>query len=72
MNFAFCARNGFQKRVYTINSKDIIFDYRKTNLPKISIIFLSAIFKTVKKKRSEVKENIHRLKEKKEITTFNS
>ena len=25
----------FSGRVYTINSKDINFDYRKTNLPKI-------------------------------------
>ena len=39
----------FSGRVYTINSKDIKFDYRKTNLPK-NLIFLSASFKTKKKK----------------------
>ena len=55
----------FNGRVYTINSRDINFEYRKTNLPK-NLIFLSASFKTVKKNRSEVEENIHRLKEKKE------
>tara|TARA_B100001115_G_C15791778_1_gene390494 strand:- start:9 stop:920 length:912 start_codon:yes stop_codon:yes gene_type:complete len=55
----------FNGRVYTINSKDINFEYRKTNLPK-NLIFLSASFKTVKKNRSEIEENIHRLKEKKE------
>ena len=55
----------FNGRVYTINSKDIIFDYRKTNLPK-NLIFLSASFKTSKKNRNEVKENVLRLKEKKE------
>ena len=36
-------------RVYTIKSKDIKFEYRKTNLPK-NLIFLSASFKTKKKK----------------------
>ena len=35
-------------RVYTIKSKDIKFEYRKTNLPK-NLIFLSASFKTKKK-----------------------
>ena len=55
----------FNGRVYTINSKDINFDYRKTDLSK-NLIFLSASFKTKKKIRSEIVENIYRLKEKKE------
>ena len=54
----------FSGRVYTINSKDINFDYRKTDLSK-NLIFLSASFKTNKKKRNEIIENIHILKEKK-------
>ncbi len=57
----------FNGRVYTINSKDISFDYRKTNLSK-NLIFLSASFKTTKKSRKEIEENIHRFKEKKENT----
>ena len=40
----------FSGRVYTINSKDVNFDYRKTDLPK-NLIFLSASFKTYKKKK---------------------
>ena len=55
----------FNGRVYTINSKDINFDYRKTNLPK-NLIFLSASFKTVKGNRDEIIENIIKLKNKKE------
>ena len=55
----------FSGRVYTINSKDINFDYRKTNLPK-NLIFLSASFKTVKGNRDEIIENIIKLKNKKE------
>ena len=55
----------FNGRVYTINSKDINFDYRKTDLSK-NLIFLSASFKTKKKNSSEIVENIYRLKEKKE------
>ena len=54
----------FNGRVYTINSKDINFDYRKTDLSK-NLIFLSASFKTIKKKRNEIIENIYMLKEKK-------
>ena len=54
----------FNGRVYTINSKDINFDYRKTDLSK-NLIFLSASFKTNKKKRNEIIENIHILKERK-------
>ena len=55
----------FNGRVYTINSKDINFDYRKTDLSR-NLIFLSASFKTYKKNKSEIEENIHRLKRKKE------
>tara|TARA_Y100000816_G_scaffold90506_1_gene62466 strand:- start:2930 stop:3841 length:912 start_codon:yes stop_codon:yes gene_type:complete len=55
----------FSGRVYTINSKDIKFDYRKTNLPK-NLIFLSASFKTKKKSRKEIEEIINIMKEKKE------
>ena len=55
----------FNGRVYTINSKDINFDYRKTNLPK-NLIFLSASFNTVKGNRDEIIENISKLKNKKE------
>ena len=55
----------FNGRVYTINSKDINFDYRKTDLSK-NLIFLSASFKTNKKNRNEIVENIYRLNEKKE------
>ena len=57
----------FSGRVYTINSKDVNFDYRKTDLPK-NLIFLSASFKTYKKKRNEIIENIHKLKERKKNT----
>ena len=57
----------FNGRVYTINSKDINFDYRKTDLSK-NLIFLSASFKTNKKDRGEIVENIYKLKEKKEKT----
>ena len=52
-------------RVYTINSKDIKFDYRKSNLPK-DLIFLSASFKTHKEDKKKIQENIFKLKEKKE------
>ena len=57
----------FDGRVYTIKSKDIKFEYRKTNLPK-NLIFLSASFKTKKKNRREIEDYIYKLKEKKEIT----
>ena len=55
----------FNGKVHTINSKNIKFDYRKTNLPK-DLVFLSASFKTSKKDKNEIEENIHNLKEKKE------
>ena len=54
----------FSGRVHTINSKDVNFDYRKTDLPK-NLIFLSASFKTHKKRRNEIIENIHKLQERK-------
>ena len=57
----------FNGRVYTINSKNIKFDYRKTDLPK-NLIFLSASFKTYKKEKKEIEENIYKLKEKKAIS----
>ena len=52
-------------RVFTIDSKNIKFDYRKTNLPK-NLIFLSASFRTIKKDKKIIEENVHKLKEKKE------
>ena len=57
----------FNGRVYTIDSKNIKFDYRKTDLPK-NLIFLSASFKTYKKEKKEIEENIYKLKEKKAIS----
>ena len=55
----------FDGRVYTINKKNIKFGYRQTDLPK-DLIFLSASFKTTKKNKKKIEENIHILKEKKE------
>ena len=55
----------FNGRVYTINKKNIKFGYRQTDLPK-DLIFLSASFKTTKKDKKKIEENIHILKEKKE------
>ena len=52
-------------RVFTIDSKNIKFDYRKTNLPK-NLIFLSASFRTIKRDKKIIEENVHKLKEKKE------
>ena len=40
---------------HTINSKDIKFDYRYTDLAK-DLIFLSASFKGYKKKKEEILE----------------
>tara|TARA_B100000963_G_scaffold318938_1_gene300394 strand:- start:8314 stop:9222 length:909 start_codon:yes stop_codon:yes gene_type:complete len=57
----------FNGRVYTINSRDIKFYYRGTNLPK-DLIFLSASFKTQKNDLKKIEETIHNLKEKKEIS----
>ena len=55
----------FNGDIRTINSKNINFQYRGTNLPK-DIIFLSATFKVVKKKKHEVQKIINDLKKKKE------
>ena len=55
----------FNGRVYTINSKNIKFGYRETNLPK-NLIFLSASFKTNKIDKKQIEENVYKLKEKKE------
>tara|TARA_B100000676_G_C18088305_1_gene857070 strand:+ start:1483 stop:2391 length:909 start_codon:yes stop_codon:yes gene_type:complete len=55
----------FDGKVYTINSKNIKFGYRQTDLPK-NLIFLSASFKTTKNDKKKIEENIHKLKEKKE------
>ncbi len=55
----------FDGRVYTINSKNIEFGYRQTDLPK-NLIFLSASFKTNKKDKKQIEENIYKLKRKKE------
>ena len=49
--------------VHTINSKNIRSDYRQTDLPK-NLIFLSASFKTTKKDKTQIEENINKLKEK--------
>ncbi len=57
----------FNGNVYTINSKNIKFGYRQTNLPK-NLIFLSASFKTNKKDKKKIEENINILKEKKEVS----
>ena len=54
----------FNGRVYTINSKDINFDYRQTDLSK-NLIFLSASFRTSRKSKIEIEERIQNLKEKK-------
>tara|TARA_B100001996_G_scaffold290062_1_gene230249 strand:- start:1110 stop:2018 length:909 start_codon:yes stop_codon:yes gene_type:complete len=55
----------FDGIVKTINSKNINFEYRGTNLPK-DIIFLSATFKGVKKNKNEIQKKIDDLKKKKE------
>ena len=55
----------FNGKVYTINSKNIKFGYRQTDLPK-NLIFLSASFKATKNDKKTIEENIHKLKEKKE------
>ena len=54
--------NGIAK---TINSKDISFGYRETDLPK-DVIFLSATFKGLKKNKEEIQKKIDELKKKKE------
>ena len=55
----------FDGRVYSINSKNIQFGYRQTDLPK-NLIFLSASFKTDRDDKKKIEEKIYQLKEKKE------
>ena len=55
----------FNGIVKTINSKNINFEYRGTNLPK-DVIFLSATFKGIKKNKKEIQKKIDELKKKKE------
>ena len=55
----------FNGVVKTINSKNINFEYRETNLPK-DVIFLSATFKGIKKNKNEIQKKIEELKKKKE------
>ena len=55
----------FNGNVKTINSKNINFEYRETNLPK-DVIFLSATFKGIKKNKNEIQKKIDELKKKKE------
>ena len=57
----------FNGIVKTINSKNINFEYRGTNLPK-DVIFLSATFKGMKKNKNKIQEKIDELKKKKEQT----
>ncbi len=54
----------FKGKVYTINSKDIKFEYRKTDLPK-NLIFLSASFQTSKSNKNKIEKNISNLIERK-------
>ena len=53
--------------IITIPSKDIIFSYRKCNLPK-DLIFLSASFRGVKKSKEIIEQEMNSLKEKKELS----
>ena len=55
----------FNGIVKTINSKNINFEYRGTNLPK-DVIFLSATFKGIKKNKNEIQKKIDEFKKKKE------
>jgi UDP-N-acetylmuramate dehydrogenase len=55
-------RNG---EVLTIPSKEILFEYRNSDLSK-DLIFLSASFKGLKKNKIEIHEKIRELKKKKE------
>ena len=55
----------FNGIVKTINSKNINFEYRETNLPK-DVIFLSATFEGIKKNKNEIQKKIDELKKKKE------
>ena len=53
--------------ILTIPSKNIKFEYRKTDLPK-DLIFLSASFNGKFKNKSKAKEDMETLKKKKEQT----
>ena len=53
--------------IKTIMSKDIVFDYRKNNLPQ-DLIFLSASFKGAIGKKEDIKKKINRLIKIKETT----
>ena len=55
----------FDGKVKTINSKNINFKYRGTDLPK-DAVFLSATFKGIKKNKKEIQKKIDDLKKKKE------
>ena len=55
----------FDGIVKTINSNNINFEYRGTNLPK-DVIFLSATIKGIKKNKNEIQKKIDELKKKKE------
>ena len=57
----------FNGRVFSINSKDINFSYRQTDLSK-SLIFLSATFQCQKKDQQEIIKKIDFLKKKKKDT----
>ena len=57
-------RNG---NIKTIMSKDIVFDYRKNNLPQ-DLIFLSASFKGAIGKKEDIKKKINKLIKIKETT----
>ena len=52
-------------RVITIPSKDIKFEYRKSNIPE-DYIFLSASFKGLKSNKKEIETTMSKLKSKKE------
>ncbi len=55
----------FDGKVKTINSKNINFKYRGSDLPT-DVIFLSATFKGIKKNKKEIQKKIDYLKKKKE------
>ena len=51
--------------ILTIPGKEIVFNYRSCDLDK-DLIFLSATFKGIKKKKSEIEKEVNNLKTKKE------
>tara|TARA_B100001121_G_scaffold310046_1_gene339231 strand:+ start:1144 stop:2061 length:918 start_codon:yes stop_codon:yes gene_type:complete len=56
----------FKGKVITIPSKDIIFKYRETNIPK-DLIFLSGTFKGKLSKKDKIKKKIDDFKDRKEL-----